>query len=110
MGRGYLAAVGAEVAEAPANSVADRQTARPKLRRCEASAVRFVLPDVKQADVCSAVLVAYNGEIGSGRPRDTEHAAALRMLAMPMGIAALRALHRTPSRTFFHSHFTVTGH
>jgi hypothetical protein len=34
----------------------------------------------------------------------------LQMLAMPYGIAALCALHRTPSRTFLASHFNVTGH
>jgi hypothetical protein len=34
----------------------------------------------------------------------------LQMLAMPRGIAALCALHRTPSRTVLDSHFNVTGH
>jgi hypothetical protein len=56
------------------------------------------------------VLVACNSEIGSRCPRETRRAAALRMLAMPMGIAVLRALHHTPSRAVLDSHFTVTGH
>jgi hypothetical protein len=55
-------------------------------------------------------LVACNSEIGSRCPRETRRAAALRMLAMPMGIAVLRALHHTPPRAVLDSHFTVTGH
>ena len=54
--------------------------------------------------------VACDAEIGRRCPRDTGHAAALQMLAMPRGIAALCALHRTPSCTFLASHFNVTGH
>jgi hypothetical protein len=55
-------------------------------------------------------LVACNAEIGRRCPYETGHAAALQMLAMPRGIAALCALHRTPSRTFLASRFNVTGH
>jgi thioredoxin 1 len=54
--------------------------------------------------------VACHTEIKSRCPRDTGRIAALRMLAMPPGIAALRALRCTPSRTSLGSHFSVTGH
>lgn len=55
-------------------------------------------------------LVACDAEIGRRCPCETGRAAALQMLAMPRGIAALCALHRTSSRAFLASHFNVTGH
>jgi hypothetical protein len=67
-------------------------------------------PTTSTASIANCTLVACNAEIGRRCPRDTWRAAALQMLAMPLGIAVLCALHRTPSRTLLASHFNVTGH